>query len=287
MLSLTPGSFRTVAAVVLLCGLIRSAALASGEAEKPTPLPPTKAVVEAVVPHATPADGDDSPRQKAADAKKSPGVDLLDTKSGPVWDVTTKNASGWSFKQSDEGLVVQDIRSDTVNTPADGNGWSMVRFRRKVAAPGDFHMQVTGAWSSGGNERAMQALEVKVIGIDGNSIGEVHYADPWVCHRGTVHGLVGKDLARGRQNRLPHKGKAKMEVIRSDGEVSVRWKGKELLSGKSVVPVGAVEIDFKYFHYRQGREGDSFFGQLSVSGLKLFPVDGQDPDAKQGPAGKP
>ncbi|MHC4415400.1 MAG: hypothetical protein ACYS0G_08965 [Planctomycetota bacterium] len=183
------------------------------------------------------------------------------------WDITFRNAYGWSYAETGTQLVVTDILTTADRT------WTGVTLGQDCPSLGDFHADFDIAWDCEASVRAMQSLFVLLRDPNGDRVVSAGFRDAWVANPGSYYAwIAGNEYPPYVW--LPLSGSALIDIDRVGELITVRWNGSVLMSGTSASPIQRVEILFNYYPYSYWQV--SFFGRESVD---LIHVEGEPLDS--------
>ncbi len=166
----------------------------------------------------------------------------------PAWEVTFEDTEGWTYTESGTHLTATDIEDIG----------SIVYVSQDFYAPGEFEVECSFSWDSGGSDTAMQSFGVELLSGE-TRVALAYYRDPWYFHRGAKQGYIGSDLYSSGLNTLPLSGSAVLRIARVSGMVTVYWDDSILLSAGNTEAVDKLRIWFVRSDYATGT-----FGSFSV-----------------------
>jgi hypothetical protein len=172
----------------------------------------------------------------------------------PAWNITYKNASGWTCSESGTNFTVKGITAPV------SYAWNDVSLTREFSAPGDFEIKAKISWDSYRLYSAMQTLYIRAY--SGNTIvAESGYCDAWIAARGGKVAKIEPSYNNNncQMNTLPIAGNVEITIKRENGFAAIFWGSTAILTGYSSSPVDKVELIFSKYVYP-----GSTFGSLSV-----------------------
>jgi hypothetical protein len=196
-------------------------------------------------------------------------IDTFDTLD-PAWQVDLTNVSDWSFANRRGNLVVNDIDSTVVDTGGGGQ-WAIVTLTRPVEALGDFQFDAEFAWDSEGSAKAMQVVDVLLLGGCGEETVVAHAGmhDAWVGHTGSiVASVIGAPGVSTGFDTQPGTGSTSVEIVRTGETTTIWWNGAAIVEAPTSIAVTAVRLEFWFYNYT-GPSGPSFLGSLSFDELTI------------------
>ncbi len=185
----------------------------------------------------------------------------------PAWNATPRdNAKAWTYQESGTNLTVTDIEPTNAPVPSGVMAnWAIYQLSRSFDPISNFHLDFDISWNEGsGGNSAMQRVAVQLGDGQGNKIAWAGYYDNW----NTMH---GSRAARGYPTdqsvqdwAIPPNGSASIDIIRTNGELSIFWNDSLFLSTFNDILVGEIFINFGYYPL-----SGATFGSLSVDQVKL------------------
>jgi len=178
------------------------------------------------------------------------------------WIVSFDNVKNWDYELSNSNLVVKDIIPMKVN-PTDQRQWSTVTLSQTIQPLNDFNLLFNFSWDSENSKKAMQNLKIALFDNNNNLIAKVGYYDAWVGDTGEKYAMIGTSYKRFRG--LPHKGSARVCVVRNDETVNISWDDVTLFENTNSDSFCKVVLFYQFYSYR----GVSFIGTLSVDLVRI------------------
>lgn len=192
----------------------------------------------------------------------------------PAWVVDFDiNASGWTSFESGTLFSVTDI------APVTTGEWSIVTLSRSFRSLSDFTVDWDFQWGSAGQNSAMQKLRLTLFSGD-DMVAAVAYDDPWIDRSGQKSAGIFSDtpvLYNSGAHTMPYAGSAHVEIVRTNGVISISWNDVQRLTGIHAAPINRVDIEFFYWSTVANASPSSFFGSesidmVSVAGVPTCPI---------------
>ncbi len=188
----------------------------------------------------------------------------------PAWTVSfNADVDSWSYVESGTDLTVTAIDPKTWGTEPRDHPRPTVTLTRPVDPVGDFHVCFDLSWDSEGDVQAMEWAELLLLDGQGGLVASSGYLDAWVMYPGKLYSKIdGSSVVTGYP--LPGAGSAAIELIRTGGDVEIRWNGSPIFSGTEGADVEQVALKFASFAY-SGDLGTAFFGSIAVDRVSFIP----------------
>lgn len=187
----------------------------------------------------------------------------------PAWVIDFDiNASGWTNSESGTLFSVTDI------TPVTTGEWSIVTLSQSFRTLSDFTVDWDFQWGSAGQNSAMQKLRLTLF--SGNDmVAAVAYDDPWIDHSGQKSAGIFSDppaLYNSGADTMPYAGSAYVDIVRTNGVISISWNDVQCLTGAYAAPINRVDIEFFYWSSVANANPSSFFGSESIDLVSIVGV---------------
>jgi hypothetical protein len=179
----------------------------------------------------------------------------------PAWNITYKDATGWTYTESGTKLTVTGIGATHPNTDEHDE----VHLTQSFLATGDFEVKSSLAWDSEGMDSTMQVLVVQVFS-NNTAVAQGGYVDWWIAHTGEKFAGIGSLSAETGKDSLALSGSTAITIKRNNGTVSVLWNDQVMLTGYCDLTIDKVGLMFLGRAYPGGN-----FGVLSVDYFTAVP----------------
>jgi hypothetical protein len=166
----------------------------------------------------------------------------------PAWQVTFRDAHGWTYEETGTNLIGTEIDPAVINTSGGGT-WAVVSLSQTFSPVDDFHVDFDFSWDSEGSDAAMQRLTISLLGAGGETLISAGLSDPWRASPGCQWAVIGA-TAQCEPYILGHAGTAFVDIDRSGDQVTILWDSTPLMNGVLSTPVEGVEIVFSFYAYQ-------------------------------------